>query len=317
MNKFYLLFYALLISVIIALSACSPPSVEPLRLASNIWPGYEPLYLARDKHFLADNKISLIEFSSSAQSIQAFRNGLIDAAALTLDETLLLLESNEPVRIILVMDISNGADVVMAQQNIKDIADLRGKKIGVESNALGAYVVSRLLDIAKLEEDEVKIVNLAVDEHEKAFKQNQVDAVVTFEPVRSRLLNIGARQIFDSSQIPGEIVDVLVVRESYLEKHPENIQYLLNGWYKALALFKQKPQQAAKILGHRMKLNVAETLSSYQGLILPNKNQNKQLLSGTHAELKQTAKKLANLMLQKKLLRKQLNTELLFDSVKN
>lgn len=312
MKKFSIIFRSLLLSVLLAVSACSPPPDTPLRLASNIWPGYEPLYLARDKQFFSNDKIRLIEFSSNSQTIQAFRNGLIDAAALTLDEVLLLYEVNRDIRIVLVMDISNGADVVMAQKNIKMLSDLRGKRIGVENNALGAYMMSRLLDIAKLDEGEVKLVQLEVYEHEKAFKEKRVDAVITFEPIRSHLLKAGARQIFDSSQLPGEIVDVLVVRESYLQKHPENIQSLLHGWYEALALFRQQPQQAAKILGQRMKLNVADTLETYKGLVLPDKKQNNRLLSGKDAELKKTAKKLANLMLQKKLLQKQLNIELLF-----
>lgn len=53
---------------------------------------------------------------------------------------------------------------------------------------------------------------LEVDEHEGAFGSGKVDAVVTFEPVRSRLLARGAVQIFDRRQIPGEIIHVLVMR---------------------------------------------------------------------------------------------------------
>lgn len=50
----------------------------------------------------------LVEFSSAFQAIQPFRDNLIDAAALTLDEVLLLLEAGERLKIILVMGFQGG-----------------------------------------------------------------------------------------------------------------------------------------------------------------------------------------------------------------
>ena len=294
------------------LLGCSQQNT-PLRLATNVWPGYEPLYLARDQQFFSSKRIRLIEFSSTTQVLQAFRNKLIDAAGLTLDEALLLLENNADIRIVLVMDISNGADVVIARKGINGLQQLKGKRIGVENNALGAYMVSRLLDIFGLDRDEVKIVQLEVDEHEKAFHEGRVDAVVTFEPVRSRLLKAGAVQIFDSSQIPGEIVDVLVVRKSYMDKNPATIQHLLDGWFKALEMIRQQPRKAAKILGRRMKLNIEDTLASYRGLVLPARVENQHLLQDKDSELKITAKILSHIMLEKKLISRPVNTGRLFE----
>ena len=63
---------------------------------------------------------------------------------------------------------------------------------------------------------DIKIVFLGVSEHERAFKNGKVDAVVTFGSARTKLLAAGAKQLFDSSQIPGEIVDVLIVSEDVI-----------------------------------------------------------------------------------------------------
>lgn len=93
------------IPLLLWLTACSQTESPPIRLGTNVWPGYEPLYLARQQGFINENRVRLIEFSSSTQTIQAFRNNLLDTAALTLDETLLLLESGEDIHIVLVMDI--------------------------------------------------------------------------------------------------------------------------------------------------------------------------------------------------------------------
>ena len=59
--------------------------------------------------------------------------------------------------------------------------------------------------------------------------QGSVDGAVTFDPFKSQMTASGGRTIFDSSQIPGEIVDLLAVRASVLEKNPHAVQGLLAG----------------------------------------------------------------------------------------
>ena len=305
-----------LLLLCLAIVACSEQQTPVLRLGTNVWPGYEPLYLARHEKYLSDNKVRLVEFSSNTQSIQAFRNGLIDAAALTLDEVLLLLQYGEKIKIILVLDISDGGDAIIARKGLNTLSDLKGKRIGVENNALGAYVITRALQIAGINESSVKIVQVDIDKQEKAFINKEVDAVVTFDPVRSKLLKSGGKQVFDSRQIPGEIVDVLVVRAEYLKKYASNIQYLLDAWYKSLYFFREHPQAAAKIIGKRMKLNVKETLASYQGLKLPSASENKTFVQGDHPELNITVTRMMASMLEQGLLNKKIDTRSLFSQAK-
>ena len=108
---------------------------EPLAVGTNVWPGYEPLYLARNLGYYNDS-IRLVEYSSATEVLRAIRNKLIDVATLTLDEVLLLRQSGVDVRSVLVTDISNGGDVIVARPGIETLADLKGRKVGVESTAL-------------------------------------------------------------------------------------------------------------------------------------------------------------------------------------
>lgn len=302
--------------LIVVLTGCGDDQAPVLKLGTNIWPGYEPLYLARHRGDLSEKKIHLVEYSSASQVIQAFRNRLIDAAALTLDEALSLLETGEKITVVLVMDISNGGDAIIGKPAISSMAGLKGKRIGVESNALGAYVIARALEKSGIDSKSVTIVNVDINEQEKAFKTGKVDAVVTFDPVRSKLLARGGKLLFDSRQLPGEIVDVLVVRNEYLEKNPQVIRYLLNSWYKTLEYIKQSPGEAAKVLKSRMKLSVDETLSAYEGLILPGREMNRKMLGGATPTLRIPAGKLAVLMLNKGLLRGKVDPSVLFRRAK-
>ena len=248
----------------------------------------------------------MVEYSSATQVIRAYRNNAIQVAALTMDEVLLLLENGLDPRVILVMDISNGGDAILAKPEIKNLEDLRGKRIGVESTALGAFFLSQALNTVGLQPSDVHIVSSEINEHERMFLQDLFDAVVTFEPVRSRLLGANAHLIFDSSQVPGEIVDVLVIAKDTLAHSPEAVDALLNGWFKALDYLNTRPREAAPLMARRLRVSAEEVLASYKGLKLPDLDENLKLMAGSQAPLKKTATKLAHAMSQNKLLQKKI-----------
>lgn len=312
--KLFLVFYLLF-----ALIACDSKPTSTLRIGTNTWPGYEPLYLARSLNYFDGYNIRLVEHSSASQVIRAFRNGAIDAAALTLDEVLLLLQSGFKPQLVLVMDVSDGGDVIIAQTDIKQFKGLQGKRIGVENTALGAYVLARALEIEGLSPTEINTVAVELNEHDSAFGKRTVDAVVTFEPVRSRLLSKGGQILFDSSQIPGEIVDVLVVSENYMAQHPQQIKGLVEQWFKAVTYLQSNPKQAVKYIGKRLKLEPEAVLGSFQGLHFPQRSENRQLLLGENGApaLLENADRLAQVMFEQKLLNKKVNATSLFSGVKN
>ncbi|MGI9227252.1 MAG: ABC transporter substrate-binding protein [Gammaproteobacteria bacterium] len=273
-----------------------------MRLGTNIWIGYEPLFLARQQGYINTESIKLVEFLSASEVIRAFRNQSLEAAALTLDEALLLVERNIPIKIILVTDVSAGADALISKPEINNIEALIGKRIGVESGALGAYMISRALEINGIKLDQIKIVNLEVSEHETAYKENKVDALVTFEPTRTKLLAEGAKELFTSREIPQEIVDVIVVHSDYLEKNRDKVKELISGWFKALKYIQNNREDAAEKMSERMQLSSKELLNSYAGVYLPNKQENLTLLAGQSPELQSTVHRLQHTMVANQLL---------------
>jgi NitT/TauT family transport system substrate-binding protein len=291
----------LIMLCVFSITGCTKEPQTPLHIATNVWPGYEPLYLARSLGYFNESTVRFHEMTTSADVLKAFRNHAIDVAALTLDEALLLIQDGIDARILLVTNISNGADTIVSNPTIKTIQDLKGKRIGVESMALGAYVLSRALDKAGLTPRDVTIVPVAVQEHVRAYAAGKIDAVVTFEPAKTKIIALGGRSIFDSSQIPNEIIDVIVVRSDILQSKSRQIQELEEGWFKALEYLQKNPADAARRMGKREGITAAEFTESLKGLIIPDKNENERLLSGA---LLVPATRLAEVMFQGKLLRK-------------
>ncbi|QDV41684.1 Putative aliphatic sulfonates-binding protein precursor [Stieleria neptunia] len=282
-----------------------PETETPLLLGTNLWLGYEPLFLASDLGHFDENSVRLVECASSSQVIRQFRDNTIQAAALTMDEVLLLRERGLDLRVVLVLDISQGGDAIVARADVQDLADLRGRRVGVENSALGAFVLTRALKKVDLTVKDVTIVSVEADEHERAFLLDQIDAVVTFEPVRSRLLAAGAIELFDSTEMPNEIVDVLVVRADALEEHQSHLITVLRGWFQALQYLEQHPDDARRRLSVRIKLTPEQIEQGQRGLRAPNLQENLALLGGQPSALEETASRLSTVMVDNALLGKQ------------
>jgi NitT/TauT family transport system substrate-binding protein len=284
------------------LVGCSKAPEAPLRVATNLWPGYETLHLAQSLGYYKDTPIQLVDLPSGSEEVRAFRNGNVEAAGISLDQALVLATTNPDVRIVTVMDFSEGGDVILAKPEFESLKALKGKRVGVEANALGAYVITRALETAGLTTKDVTIVSLELSEHERAFNDGAVDAVVTFGPARSKLLSVGAKELFTSAQIPGEVVDVLIVREGLITSQPDAVQALVKGRFQALNYLANNPQEAAQRIAPRTGVTPAQFLESLKGLRSPDLQQNQKLLSKVDQSLVQATKRLADVMLENKLL---------------
>ncbi|MFA6119973.1 MAG: ABC transporter substrate-binding protein [Sideroxydans sp.] len=280
------------------LSACSQEASPPLRIASSPWPGYEPLYLARDLGYLPAEKANIYELPSSDITLESFRNRSADIATLTLDETLDLLHAGVKLRVLVVMDSSHGADAVMATPKIKKLADLKGKRIAIENIPLGVYMLSRLLDAAKLTRADVQIITTAESKHEEMYRQNKADAFITFEPVKTKLAMLGAHDIFDSSDIPNEIFDLLVVHEDVYVQRREEVCNVVQQWYRSLAYMDVSPTEAAVSISKRLGVKTQEFTAMLSGIKTPSLQENLQILSGDQPSIVLAAKKLSDVMVR-------------------
>ena len=295
---------AWLVGCVLLLAGCTHPPETALRIGTNVWVGGEPLYLARDLGRLDPAIVQLVEYPSASEVMRAYRNGAIDGMVISLDELFGLAADGLQPRIILVIDVSNGADVVVGRSGIRTMNDLKGKSVAVESSALGAFMLSRALAVNGMQPGDVNVVHLESNEQPSAFEKGQVDGAVTFDPYRAQFLRAGANTLFDSSRIPGEIVDLVAVRSSVIENKPKAVETLLGGWLSATDYMKRDPADAARRMGIRQQITGEQFLESLRGLHIPSRAENLRMLGGMKPELAVTGRRLLTLMLEAKLLAK-------------
>jgi NitT/TauT family transport system substrate-binding protein len=295
-----------------ALGACTRPAPPALRIGTNVWIGCEPLYLARDLGKLDQAHVQLVEYPSASEVKRAYRNQAIDGMVISLDELFSLAADGFDPRAVLVIDVSHGADAVIGGAGMKSMRDLAGKAVAVEGGALGAYMLSRALALSGMQPGDVQVVHLESNEQPAAFEKGQVDAAVTYDPYRVQLLRAGGQTLFDSTRIPGEIVDLVAVRKNVLEERGAAVAALLTGWFGAVDFMRSDPNDAARRMGIRLQTGAEQFLQAQQGLHIPTRAENLTMLGGSTPSLVQSGQRLMTLMLEARLLKARVDVESLF-----
>lgn len=259
------------------LAGCSEPE-PPLKVGTYSWPGFATLNYAKASGMMDSRHVTLMEFGSAREAMAAFRSGVVDAAGMTLDEALTLTNGKQAFRIVMVFDFSAGADVLLARPSITTLRDLRGKRVGVEAGAEGDYILRRILEIARLRLEDVQVIDLPLDRHLEAYGKKEVDAVITFDPVRIQILSTGARELFSTRSIASEIMDVLVVREEAIRTRPRAISKLVNGHFQAVERIRAQPATAAQAVAPRFG-PAGEVLEAWRLIEFQGRIANQRLLS--------------------------------------
>lgn len=261
-------------AVLGGVSGAVVPPDRPLRVGANFWIGYEPLrFLPHPEGRPAPR---IIELRSTSAVLEGLRSGTLDAAALTIDEAVRHSGPDLPLAIVLVLDRSDGADAVLARPGA---APVPGARFGVETEGVGALVLSRFLATVGLVEADVRIVDMPASAHDVAFTSGTVDYLVTYEPHVSALEAAGATRIFDSRRLPGEVIDVLVVRRDVLATRRSDVDALLAGWPLGLDRMRRDLATGSAAVARRLDIAPGDLDRILRGIAFPDPQQIRRMLT--------------------------------------
>lgn len=311
-----LLSRGLLAALLCVLVACAPEESVPLRLATSPWLGTEPLFLARDLGLLPPEQVKLVELTDVPQVVSALLDGAVDAAAVTLPEALRIIERHAGFKVVLVADSCDGADVLIAQSEIADLASLAGKRIGLDDSALSAHVLNRALETAGLALRDIRIVTLSPDEQAEAFAARRIDALVSYDPTLARVHELGGHVLFDTTQIPVEISDVILVRT---DRDPvwlaRRARELLAGWFGAVDYLAQQPAEAAARIAPRVGFDPALVTAALAKTHFPDRAQNARHLAADPPGYVAIAERVKSTLIDTQAVAPALDPSTLFDPV--
>ncbi len=279
-------------------------STPPLRLGTSAGIAYDNFYLAESLGYYEKQPIRLVNYPTSEDKSRAFRNRQVDALATSLGDALILADSDASLRNVLMLSASRGGDAMLAQPSIENLQDLKGQTIGVEASGRGTVMLTRALEEAGLSMEDINVLPLDISSQMDGFKRESVHAIVTQEPLCSRLLATGAKDVFSSRQIPNEILDVLMVRSDTIAGHRPELERLIQGWFQAGQYYRQNPQDAAERLTSRNQLSTEQLIEAMEGLKEFSLEENLEMLSLKTPWLQESLKKIQEDLVQNHGLRK-------------
>jgi NitT/TauT family transport system substrate-binding protein len=183
-------------------------------------------------------KIKLTQINDYVESINQYTAGTFDGCAMTnMDMLTIPAAGGVDSTALIVGDYSNGNDGVVLKGKGKTLAAIKGQKVNLVEFSVSHYLLARGLATVGLRERDLKIVNTSDADIVGAYAAPATTAVVTWKPQLASILAApDAQLVFDSSKIPGEILDLMVVNTATLKANPKLGKALVGAWYETLAL---------------------------------------------------------------------------------
>jgi NitT/TauT family transport system substrate-binding protein len=297
------------------------PTGPALKIAYSDWPGWVAWDVGIQKGWFKEAGVN-VEFAwfEYVPSMEAFTAGKVDAVTMTNGDALVTGSSGAPSSCILINDYSNGNDMVVAKPGIKSMAELKGKKVGVEVGFVSHLLLLNALKSANLTQNDIKIVNVPTDQTPQTLKSGKVDAIVAWQPNTGQALKEvpGSTAIFTSANVPGIIYDMLCVNPKSLAERRADWSKVAEVWFK-IADFIKDPKtvdEAAKIMAARVSLAPEEYKKLMGGTFFLDKAGNlKHFAKGDSLEsLFGSSKQVDSFQVENKVYKKPIKYEGFFDS---
>jgi NitT/TauT family transport system substrate-binding protein len=240
-----------------ALTACTmlqpeEPEKPPLRVAYTQWWGDYTLLVAQEKGMFEKYGVEIepVYYDIFSKTYADLAAGQIDGAFIPVGDTLNINRSSR-LKALGVAD-DGGADAIVARPEINSIEDLKGKKVGVLLGSQYELMITEMLLSVNMNQSDVILMGVDPEDTLDVLKNNQVQAIYTWEPFLSQAISRGNKLLYPKEKIR-LFPDLIVFRASIVEDRPEDIQAFLKAWFEAVDYRLENPQEtqaiAAKYLG--------------------------------------------------------------------
>ncbi len=235
-------------------AACSGDKPEAKRtdfsIGWSIYAGWMPWPYAQQAGIVkkwADKygvTIKIVQVNDYAESVNQFTAGKLDGVTVAnMDALTIPAAAGKDSSAIIIGDYSNGNDGLVVK-NMASIAALKGKPINLVELSVSHYLLARALEKAGMGLPDVRTINTADADIVAAFSSADVEAAVAWNPQLSAIAaQPGAKLLFSSADIPGEIIDLLVVDTATLKANPNLGKALAGIWYETMALMMRQDEQ--------------------------------------------------------------------------
>jgi NitT/TauT family transport system substrate-binding protein len=258
------------------------------RMGIQPWIGYGPWYVAEEQGYFADNDVNveLTNFNTDDQLNAALAGKKLDGANVATHTALKLISAGVPVTIVLLEDVSETADAIMASAGIDSISDLKGQKVAYEEGTTSDILLNYALEQNGMSIDDIEKVPLPASDAGSALIAGRVPVAVTYEPYLTTALaeDEGVKLLYTAGENPGIIGDVLIVRNDVIENEPEKVQALVDSWGESIDFYDENTKEAQGIIAKAVGATADELSTAFEGVKFYGIAENKTLLPGEYRD---------------------------------
>ena len=252
--------FLLLVASVFSLSALAAPDV--VRLGNLKFAHYGAVSYMKELAPKYNLKIEERMFAKGLDILPATIAGEIDVAASALDAAVAGRASGVPIYVVAGFAKGGARIVVRPDLNIKSVADLKGKRVGVARG--GAQELLLAAELAKYNltwsdqpGKDVQIVFMAFADLNQALMMKGIDAMCQSEPQSSQAINnkFGVELLKPYDTPLGEPVRALVMTEKMYNERRDVAGRVLKLFVDATHTFQENPQLAEKYVREQMFKN--------------------------------------------------------------
>jgi len=225
--------------------SCSSQQEKPLSIAVNAWVGYTPLFYAKEKHYLDDINVKLISTVSLGESMDIFSVKKVDLLTATQHETNVLKKLFPTIIPIILIDRSNGGDMILSNQTIDELTKAEKIDVYLEIDSINSELIKDFITKYKLDPKKMNFINK--DQSQIAdlpYSKNPI-LIVTYTPYNLLLMKKGYREIASTKDINTLlVVDAICTTKETLEKNREQLIALKRIIDKSIEEIRQSPKDA-------------------------------------------------------------------------
>lgn len=243
---------------------------EPLKIAYSDWPGWVAWEIGIQKGWFEEAGVD-VEFvwMDYVASMDAYAGSQVDAVTMTNGDALVTGATGKPSVGIIINDFSNGNDKIVGGPGIESLADLKGKKVGVEIGFVCHLLLLKGLESVGMTESDVELVNMSTNDAAQTLASGDVSAVGAWQPNSGQALAevAGSSEIFTSADAPGIIYDLLYVSPESLKAQRDDWMKVVGVWYRIVDYLQDEANmpEALEILSARVEITPEEYLPFFGG----------------------------------------------------
>ncbi len=271
-KRAYFCLFAIVLSLTFLTNACNlapNQALKPLRVGITSWVGFDIALYAEPSGIFKQRglEVELIRFENQQDSSRAVMRGALDAAFVSLWDVMQVDPGDGKPLVLMTTNISAGADGIVAQPEIKSLANLRGKKVSAKLATVNHLILLEALKANQIKPSDVQILDYSNEVAAEKIKEGDIDAAILWEPMLGETAkSIKGNIIYTTKQVDSLVIDNLMSSDKIVKAKKAELKQFMLAWFDVMHAVETQPKKVFKVVGKKLGQSEEAFASDYAGL---------------------------------------------------